>query len=114
MSSGRKRRVHAENPVALTLDRSPWVRLSLYLFFAAWVGVMVLRVASETNFADEEMLGGLFGVGLAITASVVLQTNYETVAQRNGRLLLILGGLAGHMAAVSRIALIGEENAMQR
>ena len=113
MSSGRKRRVHAENPVALTLDRSPWVRLSLYLIFAAWVGVMVLRVASETNFADDEMMGGLFGVVVAITAIVVLQTNYETVAQRNGRLLLVLGGLAGHMALVRGISLMVDANSMR-
>jgi putative nucleotidyltransferase with HDIG domain len=118
LSSGRKRRVHVENPVALTLDRSPWVRLGLYLFFVTWVGVMVYQVAPHTYFAENPVMGGLFGVVLAITAVGILQMNYEAASLRNGRLILVLGGLAGHMAMVRGISLlvdsfIADPNGMQ-
>ncbi len=110
MSSGRKRRTHAENPVALTLDRSMWVRISLYLAFAAGIGVMVLRAASDSNFADDPLRGALFGFVLAATAVAIVQANYETVAQRNGRVLLVLGGLVGHLAVVRGISFMVDAN----
>jgi putative nucleotidyltransferase with HDIG domain len=131
MSSGRKRRVHAENAVAMTLDRSPWVRLSLYLIFIAWVGAIVLHVGSEV-MGDQSLVAppaesaypsatsplptpstlGLFGVVLAITAVFVLQTNLGAEAKRNGRIVLILGGLAGHMALVRGISVMVDANSM--
>ena len=101
----------------MTLDKSPWVRLSLYLVFITWVGAIVLHVGSEvmgdpgvvappsesaypsaTSPLPTPSTLGLFGVVLAITAVFVLQTNLTTEAKRNGRVILILGGLAGHMA----------------
>jgi cyclic-di-AMP phosphodiesterase PgpH len=112
MSSGRKRRVHAENPVALTLDRSVWVRVMLYLLFAAGVGVMVLKSASVTNFADDPLRGALFGFVIAATAVAVVQANYDIVSQRNGRILLVFGGLAGHIALVRGISFMVDANQM--
>lgn len=112
MSSGRKRRIHAENPVALTLDRSLWVRFSLYLAFAAGIGVMVLKAASDSNFADDPLRGALFGFVIAATAVAVVQANYESVSQRNGRILLVLGGLAGHLAIVRGISFMVEANGL--
>ena len=112
MSSGRKRRVHAENPVALTLDRSVWVRIMLYLLFAAGVGVMVLKSASLTNFADDPLRGALFGFVIAATAVAVVQANYDIVNQRNGRILLVFGGLAGHIALVRGISFMVDANQM--
>ncbi|WP_367874132.1 HDIG domain-containing metalloprotein [Luteolibacter sp. Populi] len=92
--------------MALTLDRSPWVRLALYLFFVTWVGVMVLKVAAYTYFASNPVMGGLFGVVVAATAVAILNMNYEAASLRNGRLVLVLGGLAGHMAMVRAISLM--------
>ena len=112
MSSGRKRRIHAENPVALTLDRSLWVRFSLYLAFASGIGVMVLKAASDSNFADDPLRGALFGFVIAATAVAVVQANYESVSQRNGRILLVLGGLAGHLAIVRGISFMVEANGL--
>jgi hypothetical protein len=112
MSSGRKRRVHVENPVALTLDRSVWVRAMLYLLFAVGVGVMVLKSATVSNFADEPLRGALFGFVIACTAVAVVQANYEIVAQRNGRIILVFGGLAGHLALVRGISFMVDANGM--
>jgi putative nucleotidyltransferase with HDIG domain len=80
--------------------------MGLYLFFVTWVGVMVYQVAPNTYFADNQVIGGLFGVVLAITAVGILQMNYEAASLRNGRLVLVLGGLAGHMAMVRGISLL--------
>ena len=113
LSSGRKRRVHAENPVAMTLDRSVLVRFFLYLIFCAGVAVMVLRAASDTNFADDPQRGALFGFVLAGTAVAIIQSLHENVSQRNGRIVLVLGGLAGHMAVVRGISLMVDANAME-
>ncbi len=94
----------------MTLDRSPWVRLGLYLVFSVLIGVVVLRVAarpsSHSYFADNPSMGGLFGMVLAFTAVAILQMNYEAASLRNGRLVLVLGGLAGHMAMVRGISLL--------
>ncbi len=112
MSSGRKRRVHAENPVALILDRSVWVRALLYLLFAVGVAVIVLKAASDTNFADEPLRGALFGFVIAATAVAIVQANHEIVAQRNGRIILVFGGLAGHLALVRGISFMVDANEM--
>lgn len=112
LSSGRKRRVHAENPVAMTLDRSVLVRFFLYVVFCAGVAVMVLQAASDTNFADERTRGALFGFVVAAAAVAILQSLHENVSQRNGRIVLVLGGLAGHMAVVRGISLMVDANDM--
>jgi putative nucleotidyltransferase with HDIG domain len=110
LSSGRKRRIHAENLVALTLDRSVWVRLSLYAIFIVGVAVTVFGAATDTNFADEALRGSLFGAVIALTAVVVLQTNHETASSRNGRVILILGGLAGHLLLVRGVSVMVDAN----
>lgn len=111
LSSGRKRRIHVENPVALTLDRSLWVRWSLYLIFIVGVGVMVMQAASGTNFADDPSRAALFGIIIAATAVAVIQANHEGVAERNGRVILVFGGLAGHIALVRGISYMVDANA---
>ncbi|MDB6079418.1 MAG: metal dependent phosphohydrolase, partial [Akkermansiaceae bacterium] len=112
MSSGRKRRVHAENQVALSLDRSAWVRASLYMLFCMGIGVMALRVSNSHHFTQKSSEGALFGVVVAATAVAILHTIHETVALRNARIVLVLGGLAGHMAMVRWISVLLEANGM--
>lgn len=112
MSSGRKRRVHAENQVALSLDRSVWIRIGLYALFALGMGLVTLRSASGSNFAEDPLRGAFFGIVLACTAVAILHCGHEGVTRRNGRILLVLGGLAGHIAAVRGISLLVDANAM--
>lgn len=110
MSSGRKRRIHAENQVALTLDRSVWVRLSLYLVFVVGIAVIVLRAANDSNFADDPLRGAMFGLVIATTAVAVLHANHEGAGARNGRVILLLAGLAGHLLLVRGISLMVDAN----
>jgi putative nucleotidyltransferase with HDIG domain len=111
LSSGRKRRIHAENAVALTLDRSPWVRLALYLVFIVGIAVMAMKAAAVTNFAEDTGRAALFGLVIAVTAVAVIQANHESVAERNGRVILVFGGLAGHVALVRGISYMVDANA---
>ncbi len=112
MSSGRKRRVHSENQVALSLDRSAWIRWGLYALFALGMGLMTLRAAEGSNFEGDTLRGTFFGMVLAATAIAILHAAHETIARRNGRLLLVLGGLACHVVAVRAVSLLVDANAM--
>lgn len=112
MSSGRKRRVHAENPVALVLDRSVWIRALLYLSFLVGVSVIVLKAACDANLAEASGSGAFFGLVIAATAVAIVLSNHELVAQRNGRILLVFGGLVGHLLVVRGISFMVDVNAM--
>src|SRR5690606_21129878 len=93
-------------------DRSVWIRVGLYALFALGMGLVTLRAATGSNFADDPLRGTLFGIVLAATAVAILHGGHENVARRNGRILLVLGGLAGHVAAVRGVSLLVDANAM--
>src|SRR5690606_18343758 len=98
--------------VALSLDRSVWIRIGLYALFALGMGLVTLRSASGSNFAEDPLRGAFFGIVLACTAVAILHCGHEGVTRRNGRILLVLGGLAGHIADVRGISLLVDANAM--
>ena len=100
LSSGKKRRIHSENPVVQVLEDSQWVRFSLYVTFAVGCGVMVLRSSPGTSFATDPFRGMFYGVIIAFTAIVMLQASLRPSCQRNSRVVLVLGGLIGHLALV--------------
>jgi putative nucleotidyltransferase with HDIG domain len=112
MSSGRKRRVHAENQMTLSLDRSGWVRAGLYLLFCVGVSAMTLEMSASNHFSHKMAQGSLFGLVVAATAVAILHTIHEAVTLRNARVILVLGGLAGHMAMVRWISSLLESNGM--
>ena len=100
LSSGKKRRVHSENPVVQALEDSRWVKLSLHATFAVATGVMVLKASAGTAFADEPIKGALYGFIIAVTAIVMFQVSLQTTCRRNSRVVLVLGGLIGHLVLV--------------
>jgi putative nucleotidyltransferase with HDIG domain len=100
LSSGKKRRVHSENPVIQALEDSQWVKISLYATFAVCCGVMVIKSSPTTSFASDPLKGALFAVVIAITAIVMFQVNLRTSCRRNSRVILVLGGLVGHLLLV--------------
>lgn len=116
MSSGKKRRVHTEATVANSLDRSPWVRFSFYLTFCVAAAVLVMRaLANSTGLEVDELgvaplNGALYGFFIALSAVAVLELNGDLVGGRNGRVLLILGGLLGHLALMRAFLLVAELN----
>lgn len=97
LSSGKKRRIHSENAVIQVLEDSPWVKLALYATFAVSCGVLILKSSPGTAFDTEPLKGAIFGFIMAITAIVMFQVSLQTSCRRNSRVILVLGGLAGHL-----------------
>ncbi len=98
LSSGKKRRVHSENPVIQALEDSLWVKIALYATFAVSCGVMTLKASQGTAFADEPLKGSLYGFIIAVTAVLMFQVSLQTSCRRNSRVVLVLGGLLFHLA----------------
>ncbi len=103
LSSGKKRRVHSENPVIQILENSQWVKFALYATFAVSSAVMVLKASPGTSFAQEPFKGMLYGFIIAITAIVMFQVSLQTSCWRNSRAVLVLGSLIGHLALVQTV-----------
>ena len=76
------------------------MKLALYATFAVCCGVMVLRSSPGTSFADDPLKGTLYGFIIAITAIVMFQVSLQTSCRRNSRVVLVLGGLIGHLVMV--------------
>jgi cyclic-di-AMP phosphodiesterase PgpH len=100
LSSGKKRRVHSENPVVQALEDSYWVKLGLFATFAIGCAVMVLKSSPGTSFAEIPLKGALYGFIIAVTAIVMFQVSLQSSCRRNSRVVLVLGGLAGHLLLV--------------
>ena len=100
LSSGKKRRVHSENPIVQILENSQWVKFALYATFAISSAVMVLKASPGTSFAEDSFRGTLYGFIIAITAIVMFQVSLQTSCWRNSRVVLVLGGLIGHLLLV--------------
>ncbi len=103
LSSGKKRRVHSENPVVQALEDSFWVKLALYATFAVSTAVLVLKSAEGTAFADDPLKGARYSFVIAITAIVMFQINLQGSCRRNSRVVLVLGGLIGHLLMVRAV-----------
>ncbi len=103
LSSGRKRRVHSENAVVQALEDSFWVKLSLYISFAVGIASLVLRSAPGTAFSQDPFKGALYGFIIALTAIVMFHVSLQDSCRRNSRVLLVLGGVAGHLLLVHAV-----------
>jgi putative nucleotidyltransferase with HDIG domain len=103
LSSGKKRRVHSENPVIQALEDSFWVKLALYATVAVSIAVLVLKAAPGTAFEADPLKGALYGFIIAITAIVMFQVSLQDSCRRNSRVLLVLGGLIGHLLMVKAV-----------
>ncbi|MFC7337219.1 HD family phosphohydrolase [Haloferula chungangensis] len=114
MSSGKKRRVQADDSVASSLDRSPWVRYALYLCFCAAAAVLVMRGVAQAEGLEEFTIEtkrlnfALYAFFIAMSGAAVLELNLELAARRNGRVILILGGVLVHLALMRGIELFSE------
>ena len=103
LSSGKKRRVHSENPVVQALEDSVWVKMALYATFAVASAVLVLKASPGTSFADDPLKRSLYSFVIAITAAVMFQVSLQTSCRRNSRVVLVLGGLMGHLLMVRAV-----------
>jgi cyclic-di-AMP phosphodiesterase PgpH len=100
LSSGKKRRVHSENPVIQVLEDSVWVKAAFYATFVVTCAVMVLKSAETTAFANEPLKGAVFGLVIAVAAVLMFQVGLQTSCRRNSRVLLVLGGLLVHLVCL--------------
>jgi cyclic-di-AMP phosphodiesterase PgpH len=103
LSSGKKRRVHSENPVIQALEDSLWVKFSLYLTFCVGCAVLVLKASPGNAFSNDPIRGALFSLVMAITAVVMFQASLQSSCRRNSRVLLVLGGMMGHLVMVRAV-----------
>lgn len=74
--------------------------MALYATFAVASGVMVLKASAGTAFAEDPLKGALYGFIISITAIVMFQVSLQTTCRRNSRVVLVLGGLIGHLILV--------------
>jgi putative nucleotidyltransferase with HDIG domain len=100
LSSGKKRRVHSENPVIQALEDSLWVKISLYATFVVGSAVLVLKSSEGSAFANEPLKGSIYAFVIAVTAIVMFQVSLQTSCRRNSRVVLVLGGLMVHLLTV--------------
>jgi len=103
LSSGKKRRVHSENPFIQALEDSFWVKLALYATVAVSISVLVLKSAPGTAFEEDPFKGALYGFIIAITAIVMFQVSLQGSCRRNSRVVLVLGGIIGHLLMVRAV-----------
>lgn len=109
LSSGKKRRVHSENPVVQALEDSFWVKLTLYATFVVSVAVLVLKASTPDNVSpdvispDESFRKALYGLVIAFTAIVMFQIGLQGPCRRNSRVVLVLGGLIGHLLMIRAV-----------
>jgi cyclic-di-AMP phosphodiesterase PgpH len=108
LSSGKKRRVHHENPVVAALEQSHWVKMALYAIFAIGSAVLVMNASPGSPFMADPLKGGLYGLILAGTALVMFHVGMQNTCGRNSRVLLVLGSMAGHLVMVRLIMTLAD------
>jgi cyclic-di-AMP phosphodiesterase PgpH len=97
LSSGKKRRVHCENPLIQVLEDSFWVKLALYATFVVGNSVMVMKSSGEW------LQGPLYGLIISVTGIVIFQVSLQNTCRRNSRVILVLGGLVVHLLMVRTV-----------
>jgi putative nucleotidyltransferase with HDIG domain len=109
LSSGRKRRTSRDDTLAHTVGRSVWVRWALYALFAGMCAVMALQQAQSETGTDQYRLL-LSGFMVAVTAVALFQVQYRDVAESNGRVVLVLGGLLAHLVLLLGVGQMADAN----
>lgn len=97
LSSGKKRRIHSENPLVQALEDSIWVKYCLYIAFAVTSAVLILKSTHGTTFAADPLRGSLYGFILALIAAATFHISLQSSCRRNTRVVLVLGGVVGHL-----------------
>ncbi|MFK7851082.1 MAG: HD family phosphohydrolase [Akkermansiaceae bacterium] len=107
-SHGKKRRVQSDNPAIQALEHSFLIKLSLYLSFAVGTAVLVLKASDGAVFSAVPFKGMIYGFVLALTALAMFDVNHPKVCLRNSRIILVLGGLMGHLVIVRLVMTLAD------
>lgn len=110
LSSGKKRRTQADGPVASTLDRSTSLRYVIYGSFAAVIGILVLDFAKSTGHGPAPFNAILSSLMVVAMAILIFELCQRRVARRNGHVLLVLAGLAAHLALIRFATVLVDAN----
>ena len=99
LSSGKKRRTQRDTGVTIMIDRSRWFRWLLYMLFVAIAALFVANGSHLSIYAEDEttriLAGGLFGF-----AAVVMHDLIHNHRARNGRVVLVFGGMCLYLLAL--------------
>lgn len=79
------------------------MKLTLYATIAVSVGVLILKSAPGSAFADDPFKGAFYGFIISITAIVMFQVNLQGSCRRNSRVVLVLGGMVGHLVMIRAV-----------
>jgi membrane-associated HD superfamily phosphohydrolase len=112
LSSGKKRRIHSENPFVQALEESIWIKYSLYAAFAVASGVLILQASAGTSFAEDPLKGSLYAFIIALTAVVIFHISLQTACRRNSRVILVLGGVIGHLVMLRMVMGLADSGAL--
>lgn len=112
LSSGKKRRVHSENRLVQALEDSSWLKFALYALFAIGSGLLVLKASPGTAFAADPLKGARYAFIIAATAIVMFQVSLQNSCRRNSRVVLVLGGLIGHLVMVRAVMGLADTGAI--
>jgi putative nucleotidyltransferase with HDIG domain len=112
LSSGKKRRVHCENAAVQVLEDSFLVKLGLYAGFVVGIALLILKASSAPNSVDESLKLALSGGIIAITAVVMFQISLQGPCRRNSRVVLVLGGLFGHLLILRTVTGLVDSSAL--
>ena len=83
-----------------SLEFSVWVRFALYATFAVGSSVLVLKSSAQSVFSADPLKGTLCGLILALTALATFHFGREASCRRNSRVVLVLGGMLGHLGVI--------------
>lgn len=112
-SLGGKRRVHEKNATIQALEESLIVRLALYIAFAVGSAVLVLKASPGATFSAAPFKGMLYGFVLALTALAMFHVGHPGICRKNSRVILVLGGLFGHLLIVRLVMSLADAGSIQ-
>ena len=90
------------------IEESQLVRFALYVSFVVATAVLVLKASPGATFASEPFKGMLYGFVLALSALAMFHTGHGEICRRNSRVVLVLGGLIGHLLIVRLVMILAD------
>ena len=106
LSSGKKRRVYdADGRMGALLGNARWVGCLLSVFFVIGFAALVSSQSPGDSWSNQDWQAVFSAATLSLTALLMLRTNHRDMFNKNGILLLLLGGVLLHLTLVRMISL---------
>lgn len=95
------------------IEGSRLVRMALYAAFALGSAILVLRASPGASFAGDPFKGMIYGFALALTALAMFHVSHTGTCRKNSRVVLVLGGLIGHLLVVRLVMILADSGTIQ-